>query len=93
MARHIAGQGHAGRVGGDVGQQVGAGGGAVLVVDDGQPVALGGEQDGWVQVLDGLADDAQIVSLGQAQLSEGDAVTIVNRTAANLLPQAARSAP
>ncbi len=69
----------------------------VFAVRDGkahrQPVALGGEQDGWVQVLDGLADDAQIVSLGQAQLSEGDAVTIVNRTAANLLPQAARSAP
>lgn len=58
-----------------------------------QAVVLGSEQDGWVQLLDGLADDAQVVSLGQAQLSDGDPVTVVNRTAATLLPEAARSAP
>jgi membrane fusion protein (multidrug efflux system) len=69
----------------------------VFAVSDGKarrlPVVLGGEQDGWVQVLDGLAEDAQVVSLGQAQLSDGDAVAIVNRTAANLVPEGARSAP
>mgnify|MGYP001765876214 CR=1 FL=1 len=70
---------------------------AVFAIADGkahrQPVVLGGEQDGWVQLLDGLAPDAQVVSLGQAQLSDGDPVTIVNRTSANLVPDAARSAP
>ena len=58
-----------------------------------QPVVLGGEQDGWVQLLGGLAEGTHVVSLGQSQLSEGDAVTIVNRTAANVWPAAARSAP
>ena len=69
----------------------------VFTISDGkarrQSVVLGSEQDGWVQLLDGLADDAEVVSLGQAQLSDGDAVTIVHRTAANLQPEGARSAP
>lgn len=55
-------------------------------------VVLGSEQDGWVQLLDGLADDAQVVSLGEAQLSDGDPITIVHRTADTLQPEARRSA-
>ena len=70
---------------------------AVFAVSDGLahriPVVIGGEHDGWVQVLDGLADDAEIVSLGQAQLNDGDAVAVVNRTAANTMPTGARSTP
>ncbi len=58
-----------------------------------QRVTLGGEQDGWVQLLSGLADNAQVITLGQSQLSDGDAVVIVNPTAMNTTPIAARSAP
>ena len=67
----------------------------VFTVTDGKAkrhrVTLGGEQDGWVQLLDGLADNAQVITLGQAQLSEGDAVVIVNQTA--MLPLASATAP
>ena len=58
-----------------------------------QRVTLGGEQDGWVQLLSGLADNAQVITLGQAQLSDGDAVVIVNQTAMLPVASAARSAP
>ncbi len=58
-----------------------------------QAVTLGGEQDGWVHVLNGLADNAQVISLGQAQLSDGDAVVVVNPVATTATASAARSAP
>ncbi len=58
-----------------------------------QAVTLGGEQDGWVHVLDGLADNAQVISLGQAQLSDGDAVVVVNPVATTATASTARSAP
>ena len=57
-----------------------------------QKVTLGGEQDGLVHVLSGLADNAQVVSLGQSQLSDGDAVVIVNPIAAVVPQSAARAA-
>jgi membrane fusion protein (multidrug efflux system) len=69
----------------------------VFTVADGkahrQPVARGAEQDGWVQLLSGLADDAQVVSLGQALLSEGDDVVVVDAVALNVTPDTVRSAP
>lgn len=69
----------------------------VFTVDAGKAsrrrVSLGGEQDGWVQLLDGVADGAQVVSLGQAQLSDGDEVVIVNSVAINSTSDAVRSAP
>ncbi|HQW82579.1 MAG TPA: efflux RND transporter periplasmic adaptor subunit [Pseudomonadota bacterium] len=58
-----------------------------------QPVVLGGEQDGWVQLLGGLAEGAHVVQLGQSQLSDGDAVTIVNRAATTIAREILRSTP
>lgn len=69
----------------------------VFTVDAGKAsrrrVTLGGEQDGWVRLLDGVAEGAQVVSLGQAQLSDGDDVVIANSVALNVAPDAVRSAP
>ena len=59
-----------------------------------QAVTLGSEQDGWVQLLSGLVEGAEVVTLGQASLSDGDDVVIVNSTAAaSTAAGTARSAP
>ncbi|MBK6726342.1 MAG: efflux RND transporter periplasmic adaptor subunit [Xanthomonadales bacterium] len=60
-----------------------------------QPVTLGSEQDGWVQLLGGVVEGTEVVTLGQSSLSDGDEVVIVNSAAANLVADNTntRSAP
>jgi len=55
---------------------------AVFAVVDGKvkrvAVALGGEQDGLVRVVNGLTPGMEVVVMGQAQLVDGDAVEVIN---------------
>lgn len=58
---------------------------AVFAIVDGKAkrtrVELGGEQDGQVQVLNGLQPGMDVVVMGQAQLIDGDAVDVINASA------------
>lgn len=59
---------------------------SVVAVRDGKAehrrIALGGEQDGFVRVTDGLSEGTPVVRIGQSQLSDGDAVVVVNHDTA-----------
>ena len=39
-------------------------------------ITIGGDGEGWVQVIDGLKQDEQVVVIGQVNLEEGDTVRI-----------------
>lgn len=58
-----------------------------------QPVRLAAEQEGWVQVLDGLAEGDAVIRLGQAALSDGDAVAVIQPATAKPLAALAHSTP
>ncbi|MBI2398444.1 MAG: efflux RND transporter periplasmic adaptor subunit [Xanthomonadales bacterium] len=58
-----------------------------------QLVRLGSEQDGWVQLLGGLVEGSKVVTLGQATLSDGDAVVVVDGATVQVASEGIRSAP
>lgn len=63
---------------------------SVFVVADGKaeqrPVRTGLANNGWIEVVDGLAGDEQVVVVGQAGLKTGTAVKVVDAAAASGSP-------
>lgn len=71
---------------------------AALFVIDGdkvkrQPVKLGYLGDGIAEIREGLADGAQVVTLGQAALREGTLVQVLNPPVENIAKPEAKVAP